>query len=42
MSGLQIQTTQNPHTEAAPKSSSNLHGFGDIKAYVQQSPPPPI
>jgi len=35
MSGLQIQTTQNPHTQAAAKPSTNLHGFGDIKAYVQ-------
>jgi len=37
MSGLQIQTTQNPHTQAATKSSSNLHRFGDINVYVQQS-----
>jgi len=36
---LQIQTTQNPHTQATTKSSSNLQGFGDIKGYVQQSPP---
>jgi len=36
MSGLQIQTTQNPHTQAATNPSTNLHGFGDIKAYLQQ------
>jgi len=34
MSALQIQTTKNPHTQVAEKSSSNLHKFGDIKAYV--------
>jgi len=38
-SGLQIQTTQNLHTHATTKPSTNLHGFGDIKAYLQQSPP---
>jgi len=36
MNRLQIQTTQNPHTQAATKSSSNLQIFGDIKANVQQ------
>jgi len=34
-SGLQIQSTQNPHTQAAAKPSTNLHGFRDIKAYLQ-------
>jgi len=38
MSGLQIQTTQNPHTQAATKPSTNLHEFGDIKAHVQHFP----
>jgi len=33
---LQIQTTQNPHTQAATRPSSNPHKFGDIKALVQQ------
>jgi len=37
MSELQIQTTQNLHTQAATKPSTNLHGFGDIKAYLQHS-----
>jgi len=37
MSGLQIQTTQNPPTQAATKSSSNLHRFGDIKVDVQHN-----
>ena len=32
---LQIQTTQNPHTKATARPSTNLHGFGDIKALVQ-------
>jgi len=32
---LQIQTTQNPHTQTTTKSSNNLLGFGDIKAHVQ-------
>jgi len=36
---LQIQTAQNPHTQATTKSSSNLHGFGDIKGYVQKALP---
>jgi len=36
MSGLQIETTQNPHTQAVSKPSTNPHGFGDIKAYLQQ------
>jgi len=36
---LQIQTTHNPHTQAAARPSTNLHGFGDIKAYLQQTPP---
>jgi len=36
MSGLLIQTTQNPYTQAATKPSTNLHGFGDIKAYLQK------
>jgi len=36
MSGLQIQTTQNPNTQVAAKPSTNLHGFGDTKAYLQQ------
>jgi len=35
MSGLQIQTTKNPHTQATTKPSTNLHGFGDIKVYLQ-------
>jgi len=34
---LQIQTTQNPHTQAATKSLSNLLGFRDIKAHVPKS-----
>jgi len=37
MSGLQIQTTQNPHTQVATTPSTNLHGFGDIKVHVQQT-----
>jgi len=36
MSGLQIQTTQNPNKQAAAKPSTNVHGFGDIKVYLQQ------
>ena len=32
---LQIQTTQNPHTQATTSLSTNVHGFGDIKAYLQ-------
>ena len=39
MSGLQIQTTQKPHTQTTTNPSTNFHGFGDIKAYLQQSPP---
>jgi len=39
MNGLQIQTTQNPHKQATTKPSTNLHGFRDIKAYLQKSPP---
>jgi len=35
MGELQIQTTQNPHTQATTKPSTNLHGFGDIKTLVQ-------
>jgi len=34
--GLQIQTTQNPHTQAAANASTDLDGFGDTKAYLQQ------
>jgi len=37
MSGLHIQTTQNPHTQATTKPSTNLHGFGAIKVYLQQT-----
>jgi len=35
--GLQIQTTQNSHTQAVAKPSTNLHGFGDIKVYLQHN-----
>jgi len=36
MNELQIQTTQNPHTQATTNPSTNLHGFGDIIVYLQQ------
>jgi len=40
MSGLKNSNyTKHTHTQAATKSSSNPLGFGDIKAYVKQSPP---
>jgi len=32
---LEIQTTQNTYTQAAPRPSSNPHRFRDIKAYLQ-------
>jgi len=37
LSGLKIQTTQDTQSQQAAESSSNPLGFGDIKAYVQQS-----
>jgi len=35
MSKLQIQTTQNPHTQATTKPSTIFRGFGDIKAHKE-------